>query len=110
MTSNLLVPGCSINGHPVSTSYGTQDLTVWAGPNHVALAAQWMRTYGQASLDVNVAPGQVVEVFYAAPLHQFTTGSIGLTKQSRKGQGFMFGCVVFPLVAFLAAMIWLTLR
>jgi hypothetical protein len=85
MTSNMITPTCRINGHPVPTRYGAQDLTVWAGPNHLDLEAQWMRTYGQAAIDVDVAPGQVVEVFYAAPLHQFARGNIGLVKQSRPG-------------------------
>jgi hypothetical protein len=94
----MIVPTCTINGHVVPTRYGPQDLVVWPGRNTIALQAQWMRTYGQAALDVDVAPGQVVEVFYAPPWHQFTTGSIGLTKQPRKGTAFLVGCLVVPLV------------
>lgn len=85
MTSNMIVPTCTINGHLVPTRYGIQDLVVWPGRNHVALEAQWMRTYGQAAIDVDVAPGQAVDVFYATPWHQFTKGAIGLTKQKRPG-------------------------
>lgn len=110
MTSNMIVPTCTINGHSVPTRYGVQDLPVWAGPTRVALQAQWIRTYGQAALDVNVAPGQVVPVFYAAPLHQFTTGTIGHTKQSRKGKGcllsvagvFLLGAILFTLLVLLS--------
>lgn len=94
MTSNMIAPTATINGHPVPTSYGTQNLTVWPGRNHLALQAQWLRTYGQAAIDVDVAPGQVVDVWYAAPMHQFTTGNIGLTKQPRKG----LGCFVALMV------------
>ncbi|MCA0335576.1 MAG: hypothetical protein LCH66_01715 [Actinobacteria bacterium] len=101
LTSNMVVPSCRINGHPVPTRYGVQDLVVWPGRNHVALEAQWMRTYGRAALDVDVAPGQVVEVFYAAPLHQFMDGSIGLVKQKRKGAGLMLGCLGVVLLAVL---------
>ncbi len=96
-TTNVVVPTCTINGYLVPTRYGPQDLVVWAGRTTIALQAQWLRTYGQASLDVDVAPGQVVDVFYAAPWHQFTTGSIGTTPQSRKGAGFLVGCVAVPL-------------
>ena len=81
----MVPPTCTINGHPVPVQYGVQDLTVWAGPNRVQLEAQWLRTYGQAALDVTVAPGQTVPVFYAAPTNQFQTGSIGFEKQARKG-------------------------
>ena len=101
MTSNMIVPSCTINGHTVPTRYGVQDLVVWPGRNHVALQAQWMRTYGQAAIDVDVAPGQVVEVFYAAPLHQFTKGAIGLTKQSRPGKAPLFGCLGLIALFFL---------
>ena len=102
MTSNKITPTCRINGHPVPTRYGAQDLTVWAGPNHLDLEAQWMRTYGQAAIDVDVAPGQVVEVFYAAPLHQFARGNIGLVKQSRPGLMPLLGCLgVFVVVLVL---------
>jgi len=98
----MITPTCRINGHPVPTRYGAQDLTVWAGPNHLDLEAQWMRTYGQAAIDVDVAPGQVVEVFYAAPLHQFARGNIGLVKQSRPGLMPLLGCLgVFVVVLVL---------
>ena len=100
MTSNMLTPTCRINGHTVPTRYGTQDLTVWAGRNHLDLEAQWMRTYGQAAIDVDVAPGQVVDVYYAAPLHQFTTGNIGLTKQKRPGMGCLIGIVAVVALFF----------
>lgn len=105
MTSNMIAPTATINGHPVPTGYGTQNLSVWPGRNHLALQAQWLRTYGQAAIDVDVAPGQVVDVWYAAPMHQFTTGSIGLTKQPRKGMGcfvtLMAGIVLFLILIVL---------
>ncbi|HPB73012.1 MAG TPA: hypothetical protein PLX71_08535 [Phycicoccus sp.] len=111
MTSNMIVPTCRINGHSVPTRYGVQDLTVWPGPNHIELQAQWMRTYGQAALDVTVDPGQVVPVFYAAPLHQFTTGNIGFTKQKRGGVGCLVATIAVPLViALLAVLLALATR
>ena len=97
MTSNALTPTLRINGYPVPTRYGTQDLPVYAGPNHLDMEAQWMRTYGQAALDTTVAPGQVVEVWYASPLHQFARGNIGFTRQARPGMGCLW--VVLGIVA-----------
>ena len=93
MTSNMIPPTCTINGHRVPATYGQQDLTVYAGTNHIALEAQWMRTYGQAALDVNVEPGQVVEVFYAQPLVQFSPGNIGFVKQPHSGLAPFVGCM-----------------
>jgi hypothetical protein len=103
MTSNLLTPTLRINGHPVPTRYGTQDIPVYPGPNHLDMEAQWMRTYGQAAIDTTVAPGQVVEVWYASPLHQFARGNIGFTKQQRPGMGCML--VLLGFLALCAALV-----
>lgn len=103
MTSNMNTPTCKINGYPVPTRYGAQDLEVWAGPNRIELESQWMRTFGQAAMDVDVAPGQVVDVFYAAPASQWAKGKIGHTKQPRYGVWAMFGCL--GLIAFIFVLI-----
>ncbi|WP_197429804.1 hypothetical protein, partial [Auraticoccus cholistanensis] len=67
----------------------------------VEVASHWMRRYGEASIDVDVAPGQTVDVYYAAPFHQWSTGSIGTTPQKRKGTGV--------LVALLSVVVLLVL-
>jgi hypothetical protein len=87
LTANAITPRVRINGYPVPSRYGVQDLPVYAGPNHLDIDTQWMRTYGQAGIDTSVAPGQVVEVWYASPVHQFARGNIGFTKQPRPGVG-----------------------
>jgi len=104
MTSSWIAPTLLINNQVVKASYGPNDYILPAGPYRISAYAQWMRQYGQAALDVAVYPGQTVEVFYAAPLHQFTTGSIGFSKQSRKGLGFFMG-LIGALVAFVVAML-----
>lgn len=87
LTSSMILPEVRLNGHRIQVRYGRQDIPVPAGPVHVEASTQWMRTYGQAALDVTVAPGQLVPVFYATPWHQFTTGSMGHQEQQRKGLG-----------------------
>ncbi len=87
MTSNIVVPKAWINGYPVRVQYGLNTVPVPAGPVRVDLNNQWMRTYGQASIEFPLHPGQRVPVFYAAPAHQFTTGSIGHQQVARKGWG-----------------------
>ena len=101
LTSSLLTPSVRINGWPVPSRYGVQDLAVHPGPNRIEIDAQWMRRYGQATLDTVVAPGQVVEVWYAAPYHQFTHGSIGHTRQRRPGGG----CLVVGLLLAVAVVL-----
>lgn len=101
-TSNALTPRVRINGYPVPSRYGVQDLPVYAGANHVDVDAQWMRTYGQAGIDTSVAPGQVVELWYASPVHQFARGNIGFTKQPRPGMGCLW--VALGVVALVAVL------
>ncbi|MGC3955145.1 MAG: hypothetical protein QM804_13025 [Propionicimonas sp.] len=107
MTSSFIPPNALVNGYPVKVSYGLNQIPVVAGPVRIELSAQWMRTYGQASIDFQLAPGQVVPVFYAAPMHQFTTGSIGFQPVKRKGVGVFVGLMVavvlIVLVPLLAA-------
>ncbi len=98
LTSNMISPSVRLNGYPVPTSYGDNALPVTAGPIHVDVEAQWLKTYGQAAIDVQVPPGGTVQVFYAGPWHQFTTGSIGFEKQKRKGTGFLVGFVLVLLL------------
>lgn len=98
LTSNMITPTVTVNGHPIRTQYGRQDVPVPAGPVHVEASAQWMRIYGQAALDFTVQPGQVVPVFYAAPMHQFATGSMGHEQQKRKGVGAFIVTLVVVVV------------
>jgi hypothetical protein len=107
LTSNMVVPSARLNGHLMPTRYGHNVYPVPPGPWRIEMAAQWMRTYGQATLDVQVAEGQTVPVFYAAPLHQFTRGNIGHTKQKRPGKTGMLVMVVviLALVVFVPALV-----
>jgi hypothetical protein len=91
ISSGLVPPKVSVNGYKVGTGYGANLLPVYAGRNHVDVEMQWLLTYGRAALDVDVAPGQTVEVWYAAPWHQFTKGAIGLERQKRPGLGLFIG-------------------
>lgn len=89
MTAGLIAPTVAVSGHRLNSGYGTTDVPVWAGPNRVDVHANWMREYGQASLDLVVRPGEVVPVYYAVPWHQFTRGAIGHQKQTRPGAAAM---------------------
>lgn len=93
MSSNLVAPALTIDGQraPAPNAGGSTVIPVPPGQHRLEAYSQWMRQYGQASLDVSVPPHAMVEVFYAPPYHQFTTGAMGLTAQPRKG---MTGLVV----------------
>jgi len=100
LTSNMIPPTVHLNGYPVPVKYGRNDIPVLAGPLHIDIHSQWIRTYGKAALDCTVQPNQAVPVFYASPYHQFTSGSIGHSKVKRKGIGTLIGVVggIFAVV------------
>jgi hypothetical protein len=105
LTSSMITPTLMLNNQQVKASYGPNDYHLPAGQYHVSAYGQWMRQYGQAALDVALQPNQTVEVYYAAPMHQFTFGSMGFTKQRRKGMGVMVGLIAFVLLIILVPLI-----
>lgn len=105
LTSSMITPTLMLNNQQVRASYGPNDYQLPAGQYHVSAYGQWMRQYGQAALDVMLPPGQTVEVYYAAPVHQFTTGSMGFTKQRRKGWLILVGLIVVLVLIVLVPLI-----
>lgn len=104
-TSNMLTPNVVIDGRPYPASYGSNTYPLPPGQHRLEIYAQWMRRYGQAEMALNIIPGQQVPVFYRAPLHQFTTGSIGHEKQKAKGKGCLYGIGAFFLVLILLVVV-----
>ena len=100
MTSNLVPPTLTIDGFnaPTPSGGGSTFIPIMSGPHRLDVHSQWLRRYGQASLDVMIQPGTQTEVFYAPPFPQFTTGALGLAPQPRRG----LGCLVGVLVAVVA--------
>jgi len=105
LTSSFVPPTLTIDGHPAPAATGSTVIPIQPGPHHLEVYSQWLRRYGQAALDVQIPPNAMVEVFYAPPLHQFTTGALAFTPQKRKG----VGCLVGLLVAVIAFVILVVL-
>ncbi|WP_454858517.1 hypothetical protein [Promicromonospora soli] len=90
MTSNWIAPSLTIDGHPAELPItGTRQIPIMSGRHHLRVHSQWLRQYGHAALDIEIAPGENLQVFYAPP-HQnfFNEGSMGLSPQPRKGRGY----------------------
>ncbi|MCF4123402.1 hypothetical protein L1785_20760 [Antribacter sp. KLBMP9083] len=112
MTSNMVPPSLTIDGYPAPTAMaGTRDIPIMSGRHHLRVHSQWLRSYGHAVIDVDISPGQTVEVFYAPPYHQFADhGSVGLTRQARNGRGAIIGMwVVIGLIFVIPLAVTLTL-
>lgn len=91
-------PRVELNGQHVVSQNGVNEYHLAPGSWALDVSVQWMRRYGQAHEQVSLAPGEVIELFYAAPLHQFTTGSLGPTKQKHKGMGVFVALMIVLVV------------
>ena len=96
LTSNFVPPTLTIDGYsaPSANMGGSTVIPVPSGPHRLEASSQWLRRYGQATMDVLVPPQSQLEVFYAPPYHQFTDGALGLSPQARKGRGCLVGILV----------------
>ncbi len=106
MSGSLVTPTVTVNGAPVQARYGENLLPVWAGTSTIAAQGEWMWSYGKAALTVDVAPGQVVDVWYAAPALTFIDGSIGLTPQKHRGRTAVYSVLGVVLVLMVAAIVF----
>lgn len=97
LTSNLNTPQVRVDGFHMPVRYGMNMLPVPPGRRRIEVESHWMRTFGQASMEVDVLEGQQVPVFYAAPVHQFARGRIGHEKQKRTGWLLLSCLIVVPL-------------
>lgn len=96
----MITPSVQVNGYPVPAQFGPNVIPMPPGVHTVSAHAQWMWRYGQASQQVHVAPGQTVDVFYAAPVLTFMSGAMGPVKQKVPGLvPFVLLLVVLLLVA-----------
>jgi hypothetical protein len=110
LTSNMVPPTLTIDGYPAPAPSmgGSVMIPIRPGPHRLEAYSQWLRRYGQASLDVMISPNSTLEVFYAPPFHQFTTGSMGLSEQKRAGVGCLiaiFGIAGLCLLILIIVMI-----
>jgi len=101
LTSNLVPPTLTIDGFPAPISLGSSTIPIQPGTHRLEVYSQWLRRYGQATLDVSIPPNAMIGVFYAAPFHQFATGALGLTQQKRKGLGVLLGVLIGLLLVII---------
>ena len=104
MTSSMITPAVTLNGWRVPAEYGENVIPAYAGPTRIDVSCQWIRNYGQATLETQVPAGGQVSVFYAAPMHQFSRGAIGYEKQKRPGMlgfGVMLAVVLLVVLALI---------
>ncbi|GAA3683125.1 hypothetical protein GCM10022237_47300 [Nocardioides ginsengisoli] len=106
---SMITPSIHIDGYPVPARYGENVYPVVPGQHAVAGHAQWMWRFGHATQAFQVAPGQTVDIFYAAPALTFLSGRIGFEKQRTPGLVALIALfavllllVIVPIVAIAA--------
>ena len=102
MTSSMITPAVTINGYRVPAQYGENVIPVHAGPTRIDVSCQWLKKFGEATLETTVPESGQVLAYYAAPMHQFSRGAIGYEKQKRPGTvGFVVTLAVIVAVVLL---------
>jgi len=106
MSSSMITPAVTVNGYRVPAQYGENVIPVHAGPNRVDVSCQWLKRFGEATLETTVPEGGQVLAYYAAPLHQWSRGAIGYERQRRPGKGgfAVTMAVILAIVVFLVVL------
>lgn len=102
---NLIAPSVQIDGYPVAATYGENVYPIPPGRHAVACHGQWMWRFGHAMQPFDVAPGQEVDIYYAAPAFVFLSGRIGFAKQKVAGSGVLLALAVLIVLVPVAAII-----
>ena len=82
---------------PVGSLGMISPLVTIPGQHRVRVWARYLFEYGAAEQDVDIAPGQSLEVHYSPPMLTFVRGRIGLGPQGRPG--------LVPLLAVLGGVV-----
>lgn len=84
-SASMITPLLAIDGHQAPVVWERNVIPVPVGRRHLTAQSTYLWTYGRAELDVDLAPEQTVEVYYAGPLLTFMGGRIGFEPQKRGG-------------------------
>lgn len=105
LTSKMMAPQVSVNGHPTEVHYGENAWLVPAGQIQIEAHTQWIRDFGHASIDLVVTPNEAVDVWYAAPAHPFSHGSLGLERQAPAGKRAVLTTLLVAALVFVLLVI-----
>jgi hypothetical protein len=83
----ISLPG--VGTHAVPVRSGRRSL-------HVYSRSPWR--YGEVEMELDVAPGQTIDIYYAPPHHGLAPGAMGLTPLRRNGLGAVIGFAIVAVV------------
>ncbi|MBA3529880.1 MAG: hypothetical protein H0T91_11355 [Propionibacteriaceae bacterium] len=102
---SVISPSVRIDGYPAPARWEQNVYTVPAGQRNVAVESRYMWTFGQQQLNVNVAPGQTLEVHYTGPALTFMAGAMGYEPQQRPGRIGVWLILGIPIGLLLLALL-----
>ncbi|NJC81431.1 hypothetical protein HC030_02475 [Planosporangium mesophilum] len=84
---HFIKPKVYINGHPIAVEWGRAVIPVPPGDHRVDVYIPYFLPprLGPADTAVSLAPGQMVELEYRAPVVAFSRGSLGAPPQKYNG-------------------------
>ncbi|HEY0641459.1 MAG TPA: hypothetical protein VGD67_27840 [Pseudonocardiaceae bacterium] len=94
-------PTVMVDGQPRGWQWGATVIDVPAGTHHVHAHTRYMGQIGKADASVPVGPGQLVTMYYRAPLTVFSKGRFTGAPQSAPGMGAMIALVAVPIAVVL---------
>lgn len=78
-------PSVNVDNSEVGRSWGSTTVDLPPGTHRLHVHTRYLGQRGKAGLDVALAPGQVVTVYYDAPVSAFSKGTLSLTPPIGKG-------------------------
>ena len=93
----MITPLVTIDGYPAPAHWGPNPFPTTPGRHRVRVWNRYLWEYGAAEQEVDLLPGQSVEVHYTPPMVTFVRGRIGFTPQGRPGVGALIGFGVLML-------------
>ncbi|KXP00928.1 hypothetical protein AXK60_24155 [Tsukamurella pseudospumae] len=101
----MVAPDVLLDGRRVFTAIGPTLLPVPPGAHRIDVVENYLGSSTPVATVVNVAPGQLVDVYYAPPFTRFTSGRIGVVPQERPGQGPAVAVYTYVAVSFVVMLI-----
>jgi hypothetical protein len=106
-SASMMTPQVKIDGFPAPVRWEQNAFPVVPGRHQVEAATTYLWQFGHASLPVDIAPGQSVEVHYSSPLITFMSGRMGFEPQPRPGAVAMWAILaaVVLIIVFVVVVV-----
>jgi len=107
----LLTPVVTVNGQRIQARWGRNEIPMPSGQYQLHIHAPYLipSRIGTADTIVPVAPGQIIDVEYRAPVWVFSAGSLGPPPQQYNGLGaqigIMAGCFGITLLMIILLLV-----